>query len=242
MGVLILSVSVSGNVTCTITGGVSATLTDGQSGSYTGSSAAYLSASGNFDHWRVDGANSDSTSITINADDSAHNVVLYGSSGGGGGDDPTPTTPTFDAWVYADSSDGTKLYYGGEFTGGDSSYPRKRKLVLSINGSVYDDGNLSTNTGGSNSYFNDKAVTGFTAGTTYDWVVTLYYVDSNVWYATSYYKSGSVTTSGGATGNGYAYIYAKNSWYKAIPYIYSNGHWYQAIPYIYSNRSWRQGG
>lgn len=238
MGVLILSVSVSGNVTCTITGGVSATLTDGQSGNYTGSSAAYLSASGDFDHWRVDRTNSYSTSITVPADDGVHNVVLYGGSGGGGGDDPTPTTPTFDAWVYADSSDGTKLYYGGEFTGGDSSYTYKRKLVLSINGSVYDDGNESTNTGGANSYFNDKAVTGLTAGTTYNWRVTLYVRVSGGWSATSYYVTGRVTTAGGATGNGYVWIYS-NGWKQAIPWIYSNG-WKQAIPFVYNN-GWKRG-
>lgn len=238
MGVLILSVSVSGNVTCTITGGVSATLTDGQSGNYTGSSAAYLSASGDFDHWRVDGTNSYSTSITVPADDGVHNVVLYGGSGGGGGDDPTPTTPTFDAWVYADSSDGTKLYYGGEFTGGDSSYTYERKLVLSINGSVYDDGNQSYNTGGANSYFNDKAVTGLTAGTTYNWRVTLYVRVSGGWSATSYYVTGRVTTAGGATGNGYVWIY-NNGWKKAIPWIYNNG-WKKAVPFVYNN-GWKQG-
>lgn len=238
MGVLILSVSVSGNVTCTISGGVSATLTDGQSGNYTGSSAAYLSASGDFDHWSFDGTNSYSTSITVPADDGVHNVVLYGGSGGGGGDDPTPTTPTFDAWVYADSSDGTKLYYGGEFTGGDSSYTYKRKLVLSINGSVYDDGNQSYNTGGANSYFNDKAVTGLTAGTTYNWRVTLYVRVSGGWSATSYYVTGRVTTAGGATGNGYVWIYS-NGWKKAIPWIYSNG-WKQAIPFVYNN-GWKRG-
>lgn len=242
MGVLILSVSVSGNVTCTITGGVSATLTDGQSGNYTGGSAAYLSASGDFDHWRFDGTNYYTSSITVNADDGVHNVVLYGGSGGGGGDDPTPTTPTFDAWVYADSSDGTKLYYGGEFTGGDSSYTYKRKLVLSINGSVYDDGNESYNTGGANSYFNDKTVTGLTAGTTYNWRVTLYVRVSGGWSATSYYVTGQVTTAGGATGNGYVNIYSGGSWHKAVPYIYSGGSWHQAVPYIYSGGSWHQGG
>lgn len=236
MGVLILSVSVSGNATCTITGGVSATLTDGQSGNYTGSSAAYLSASGDFDHWRFDGTNYYSSSITVPADDGVHNVVLYGGSGGGG-DDPTPTTPSFDAWVYADSSDGTKLYYGGEFTGGDSSYTYKRKLVLSINGSVYDDGNQSYNTGGANSYFNDKAVTGLTAGTTYNWRVTLYVRVSGGWSATSYYVTGRVTTAGGATGNGYVWIY-NNGWKQAIPWIYSNG-WKQAIPFVYNN-GWKR--
>ena len=232
MAVLILNVSVSGNVTCRITGSVNDTLYDGDSESYTGSGNATLTASGDFDHWRVDGSSSYSQSITIYADDSVHNVTLFG----GDGDEPDPgLEPTFEAWMRSVSSDGTKVNFYASFENGDSSYSYQRQVRVTINGQTYTF--YSDETGGSDSSFSDQ-ITGLTPGTTYSWSATLYVRVSGGWSATRYTDSGRITTSGGSSGDGYVWVYS-NGWKQAIPWIYNNG-WKQAQPFVY-NSGWKQG-
>lgn len=94
---------------------------------------------------------------------------------------------------------GTSAQIYGRFTGGDASYDRQRKIIVSIGGYGTVEVLSAELSGGDNTF--SATITGLAANTNYSWSATLYYSANNSWIATGYSDSGSFTTSG-SSGDG----------------------------------------
>ena len=93
--------------------------------------------------------------------------------------------------LYADEVGTSSVTFSGSFTGGQTDYANYRVVRLKINNTTYEYD--STNKGGGDSYFS-FTIYGLSPGKRYSWSATLCYYNGSAVIASSYSKTGTVTT------------------------------------------------